>query len=148
MDHDEKELLRLIELDLAIIIDLLQRYIPPKADKLTGTLVPQGALPMLSKTEAPMTVTVGQTGTTLIVETAKGVVVPTTGPIAYGSDNPAVCVYNPDGTWKALAAGVANLSQLDTTLGLTDSTQVTVQAAAPPVADTLTGTLVPDAAKK
>jgi hypothetical protein len=117
---------------------------PPVADKLSGTLViTQKGDKMIQRTEAPMTVIVGTTGTTVVVETAKGVIVPTVGPIAYASDNPAVATYAADGTWAAIAPGVANMSQLDKTNGLNDTTQLTVQAAPPPVADALVGTLVP-----
>jgi len=99
------------------------------------------------KVEAPLNVNVGTTGTTVVVETAKGVIVPTVGPITYASDNPAVATYAADGTWAAVAVGTCNMSQLDTTNGLTDSTPLTVSAAPPPPADALVGTLVPNVAK-
>lgn len=138
--------LDLIDRDLKELIDLFP--VPKKADKLTATLIPTGDSMIVRKAEAPMTVNIGVTGTTVVVETAAGVIVPTTGPILYASDNPAVATYNSDGTWAAVSAGVANMSQLDQTLGLTDVTALTVQAAAPPVADTLIGTLVPNPSKK
>ena len=122
----------------------------PKADKLVATLVPNKGAKMFAKTEAPLTVNVGATGTTTVVETAKGVIVPLVGPlpITFASDNPAVATYAADGTWAAVGVGTCNMSQLDPNNGLTDSTPLTVQAAPPPVADTLIGTLVPNVAKK
>jgi hypothetical protein len=141
-----------IEADLNLLqrgVQSLVILLSPKADKLTGTLIPKGESPMIArKVEAPLTVTPGTTGTTVVVETAQGVIVPTVGPIAFASDNPAVAVYNADGTWAAIAPGVANMSQLDSTNGLTDSTQLTVQAAPPPPPDALVGTLIPNAARK
>ena len=121
-----------------------------RADSLQGILIPKGAIKMFAKTEAPLTVPVGTTGKTTVVETAKGVQVPIIGPIAFASDNPAVATYAADGTWAAVGIGTCNMSQLDTApagtsgSGLSDSTQLTVTAAPPPVADTLIGTLVPN----
>lgn len=127
--------------------DAIVKALRPVPDKLMGTLIIKGEQ-MLRKVEAPMTVPVGTTGTTLVVETAAGVIVPTVGPIAYASDNPAVATYASDGTWAAVGAGTANMSQLDQTNGLTDTTPLTVTTVAPPVADTLIGTLVPNPTAK
>ena len=91
---------------------------------------------------APVTVPVGHTGSSSVVETVKatGVVVPPIGPIVYASDNTAVATIDSAGNWTAVAAGTANVSALDQGNGLTDTVAVTVTAA-PPVADTLTLTL-------
>jgi hypothetical protein len=100
----------------------------------------------------PVTVPVTLSGgTTVVVESIKatGQILPPPGPkgIAYASDNPAVATYATDGAWKPVAAGVANMSQLDQDNGLTDTTVLTVTAAVLPVADTLVGTLVPNATR-
>jgi hypothetical protein len=129
------------------VASALQALAPPKADTLSAILIPNKGASMFAKTEAPLTVNVGVTGTTTVVETAKGVQVPVVGPIVYASDNPAVATYAPDGTWAAVGIGTCNMSQLDQGNGLTDSTPLTVQAAPPPVADTLIGTLVPKVAR-
>jgi hypothetical protein len=133
---------------LFAVVNALAALVPPKPptpDRLICTLITHKGerRPMLRRVEAPMSVNVGTTGTTVVVETAKGVIVPTVGPIVYASDNPAVATYAADGTWAAIAPGVANMSQLDQTNGLTDTTQLTVTVAPPPVADALVGTLVP-----
>lgn len=125
----------------------IQALVPPKADTLSAILIPEKGASMFAKTEAPLTVPVGTTGTTTVVETAKGVQVPPVGPIVYASDNPAVATYATDGTWAAVAPGTCNMSQLDQGNGLTDTTPLTVTAAPPPVADTLIGTLVPNVSK-
>ena len=79
---------------------------PPTPDRLICTLITHKGerRPMLRRVEAPMSVNVGTTGTTVVVETAKGVIVPTVGPIAYASDNPAVATYAADGTKRSCAA--------------------------------------------
>jgi hypothetical protein len=137
-----------IQNGLLAVAKAIQGITPPKADKLTAILVPQKGAIMFRKTEAPLTVNVGTTGTTTVVETAAGVIVPITGPITFASDNPAVATYDASGNWVAVAEGVANMSQKDESNGLTDTTQLTVQVAPPPPADTLIGTLVPNVARR
>src|SRR5258708_922243 len=154
-EHEDRDVVRAIveqgnltRYTIMQAADAIVKALTRAPDKLSGTLViTQKGATMLRRVEAPMTVNVGTTGTTVVVETAKGVIVPTVGPIAYASDNPGVATYATDGTWAAVAPGVANMSQLDQTNGLTDTTQLTVQAAPPPVADALVGTLVPNPTK-
>jgi hypothetical protein len=104
-----------------------------------------------AKTEAPLTVAPGTTGTTTVVETAAGVQVAFTETIQYASSDTSVATYAADGTWAVLSTATngqtCNMTQLGATSGLSDTTTITVATVAPPPADTLIGTLVPNAGR-
>lgn len=91
-----------------------------------------------------VTLNVGQVGFGRVTEWSgpggTGSVVPPPGPkgIIFASDNPAVATVDASGNPTGVSAGTANLTALDQDNNLTDTSQVTVVAAPPPTAVSMT----------
>ena len=119
-------------LDGLLQVSLALQSLAPrtKATKLTLTYNFQGG----NKMGAPASATVGQIGTPTVVESnSTNPSIPPVGPLAYASDTMSVATVDPvSGFVTPVAAGLANISVLDTGNGLSDSVPVTVSGGVGP----------------